>query len=131
MFESETSKSLRPNQQTLVYAPGTLVKVTQQIPQRDDDYTITVQGMVLRQERQESGSWFARNRRDKVWLDRLIIEKADGEISILNLDEYTRIEVLEGAAPHQALRPGRSRGRSRRVQPCDAPARAGMFPHAA
>jgi len=99
LFENQTSKSLRANQLTVLYAPGTMVKVTQQIPQRDDDYTVTVQGKVLRQERQESGSWFARNRQNKVWLDRLIIQKADGEISILNLDEYTRVEILEGPAP--------------------------------
>ena len=81
------------------------MKVTQQIPQRDDDYVATVQGKVLRQERQESGSWFARNRHGKVWLDRLIVEKADGEISVLNLDEYTRVEVVEGAAPSQGAAP--------------------------
>ena len=32
-----------------------------------------------------------------MWLDRLIIQKGDGEVSILNLDEYTVVEVLQGA----------------------------------
>ena len=99
MFESENSKGLGPGNTTVTYAPGTRVRVTQQIPQRDDDYLATVEGKVLRQERQGSGSWFARNKSNKVWLDRLIIQKADGEISVLNMDEYTRIEVLEGSAP--------------------------------
>lgn len=99
MFESEQNASLSPDQKTVIYAPGSRVRVIQQIPQRDDVYTATVEGKVLRQERQGSGSWFARNKKSKVWLDRLVIEKADGEISILNLDEYTHVDVLEGPEP--------------------------------
>ena len=98
MHESETSKALNPDQKTVMYQPGTVVRVIQQIPRRLDTYTSTITGTVVRQERQISGSWFARNKRDKVWLDRLILKKADGEITILNLDEYTNVEVLSGAA---------------------------------
>ena len=96
MFESENSKGLGPGNTTVTYAPGTRVRVTQQIPQRDDDYLTTVEGKVLRQERQGSGSWFARNKSNKVWLDRLVIQKDGGEITVLNLDEYTNIEILSG-----------------------------------
>ena len=96
MHESETSLGLYPEQKTTLYAPGTLVKITQQIPRRTDTYTTTVTGTVVRHERQSSGSWFARNKRNKVWLDRLIIKKQDGEITILNLDEYTVVEILSG-----------------------------------
>ena len=96
MNESELSTSLSDNQQTLLYQPGTLVRVTQQIPRRTDTVTISATGTVVRQERQKSGSWFARNVRGKVWLDRLIIQKADGELTILNLDEYSVVEVLQG-----------------------------------
>lgn len=105
MYESETSKGLGPDQQTLLYAPGTLVKVTQQTARTLNTDTAVVTGKVLRQERQPSGSWFARNKRNKVWLDRLVIEKADGEISILNLDEYTHIEVVTGPAGIKATSP--------------------------
>jgi hypothetical protein len=96
MHESETSAGLAPEQKTMVYQPGTVVRVTQQIPRRLDTYTTTVTGTVIRQERQNSGSWFARNKSNRVWLDRLIIQKADGEITILNLDEYTVLEVVQG-----------------------------------
>ena len=99
MFETETSASLGLDQQTLVFAPSTRVRVTQQIPQRTHVYSTVVEGTVLRQERQGSGSWFARNPKNKVWLDRLIVQKADGEISVLNLDEYSHIEALTGTAP--------------------------------
>ena len=105
MHESETSLGLHPEQKTSFYAPGTVVKITQQIPRRIDTYTTVVTGTVVRQERQNSGSWFARNKRNKVWLDRLIIKKEDGEITILNLDEYTVVEVLQGAEPAKGESP--------------------------
>jgi hypothetical protein len=105
LLEEQKSAGLNSIQKTVVYAPGTTVRVTQQIPRRIDTYSITVEGTVLRQERQGSGSWYARNKQNKVWLDRLIIQKTDGEITVLNLDEYTRVEVLTGAQPVVASSP--------------------------
>jgi hypothetical protein len=104
MHESETSHGLYPEQKTLLYAPGTQVRVTQQIPRRVDTYTTRVTGTVVKQDRQNSGSWYARNKSDRVWLDRLMIRKSDGEITILNLDEYTLVEILQGppATPGEA-----------------------------
>jgi len=98
MHETETSAGLSPDQKTVIYAPGTVVRITQQIPRRLDTYTTTVTGKVVKQDRQNSGSWYARNKSNRVWLDRLMIQKKDGEITILNLDEYTMVEVLEGSA---------------------------------
>jgi hypothetical protein len=98
MHESETSAGLSPDQKTLIYEPGTMVRITQQIPRRLDTYTTEIIGEVIRQERQPSGSWFARNKGNHVWLDRLIVQKQDGEITILNLDEYTVVELLQGPA---------------------------------
>jgi len=97
MHESETSASLSPDQQTMIYPPGTQVRVTQQIPRRTDTYTTTVTGTVVQQERQISGSWFARNKLNRVWLDRLILRKTDGEITILILDAYSAVEVITSA----------------------------------
>ncbi len=97
MNESQTSAALNDAQKTLLYGPGIRVEVTQQIAQRSHVYPIGVTGTVLRQERQESGSWFARNKGDKLWLDRLIIQKDDGEKVVLNLDEFTSVKVLQGA----------------------------------
>jgi hypothetical protein len=94
--ESQTSAALNDSQKTLLYAPGTRVEVTQQIAQRSHVYPISVTGTVLRQERQESGSWFARNKGDKLWLDRLMIQKDDGEKVVLNLDEFSSVKVLQG-----------------------------------
>lgn len=96
MHETETSAALKPGQKTLIYQPGTILRITQQIPRRTDTCTISITGRVIRQERQYSGSWYARNKRDRVWLDRLIVLKEDGEITVLNLDEYTVVEILQG-----------------------------------
>jgi hypothetical protein len=105
MNESELSAGLSPDQKTVMYSPGTMVKVTQQIPRHEDTLTATITGKVVRQERQPSGSWFARNKRAKVWLDRLVIEKADGETSILNLDEYSHVEIVQGPEAVKAEAP--------------------------
>ena len=85
----------------MYYRPGTQVRVTQQIPRRIDTYTITITGTVLRHERQFTGSWFAHNKLNRFWLDRLIVEKDDGEITVLNLDACSAVEGMgvEGDAP--------------------------------
>ena len=42
---------------------------------------------------QTTGSWYAHSKDDKLWLDRLTLRKADGEITTLNLDEFSVVEV--------------------------------------
>ena len=73
--------------------PGAKVVVTQQIPHRDRVWTQQVRGTVVAYGQKPTGSWFAHARDDKLWLDRLTLRKDDGEISILNLDEYTNIRI--------------------------------------
>jgi hypothetical protein len=74
--------------------PGSKVKVTQQIAARDRAWTTEVTGTVVSYEQMKTGSWFAHSKDDRLWLDRLTLKKEDGEISILNLDQYSRVEVL-------------------------------------
>jgi protein-L-isoaspartate O-methyltransferase len=74
--------------------PGTKVKVIQQIAARDRAWPTEVVGTVVSFEQKKTGSWFAHSKDDKLWLDRLTIRKDDGAISVLNLDQYSRIEVL-------------------------------------
>lgn len=73
--------------------PGATVEVTQQIPHRDRVWTQTVRGTVLAYEQRPTGSWFAHARDDKLWLDRLVLRKEDGEIFTLNLDQYTTLTI--------------------------------------
>ena len=73
--------------------PGAKVRVTQQIVARDYSWSTPVSGTVVGFEQKPTGSWFAHSKNDRLWLDRLVIRKDDGEISTLNLDEFSHIEV--------------------------------------
>ena len=72
--------------------PGKRVRVTQQLPQRDRTWTTPVEGVVTRCHQAKTGSWFAHAKDDRLWLDRMELRLDDGELVILNLDQYTVIE---------------------------------------
>jgi hypothetical protein len=73
--------------------PGARVKITQQIAARDYTLTSEVRGTVTAFEQKPTGSWYAHSKDDKLWLDRLTLRKDDGEVTTLNLDAASRIEV--------------------------------------
>ena len=75
--------------------PGVRVKVTQQIAARDHTWTSEVRGTILEYEQKQTGSWYAHSKNDKLWLDRLSLRKDDGELTTLNLDDYSHIEILK------------------------------------
>lgn len=76
------------------YTPGQRVRVTQQVPRLSGSLVSTVEGTLIRSGQQKTGSWFAHSKGDKLWLDRLELRKDDGELVTLNLDQYSRVEVL-------------------------------------
>lgn len=78
--------------------PGAKVQVMQQIPHRDRTWTQVVEGTVVSCQQRQTGSWFAHAKDDRLWLDRLVIRKEDGEITTLNLDAYSAVRVIEPAA---------------------------------
>ena len=80
--------------ETPVLAPGTRVRVTQQMPQTHQSWSTTVEGTVVRWRQDRTGSWFAHGKDDKVWLDRLEIRRDDGELVTLNLDQWSLVEPL-------------------------------------
>ena len=79
---------------TTLPPPGTRVRVTQQMPQRDRSWTNTVEGVMTRYQQAKTGSWFAHAKDDQLWLDRLELRMDDGELVILILDQYTVIEPV-------------------------------------
>ena len=79
--------------ETTAFAPGTRVRVTQQIPAVRRTASTTVEGTVVRYRQSKTGSWFAHGLHDKLWLDRLELKKDDGELVTLNLDRYSVIET--------------------------------------
>jgi hypothetical protein len=79
--------------------PGVKVVVTQQIPARDHVWTNQTRGTVVGFEQKPTGSWFAHSKNDKLWLDRLLVRLDDGELSTLNLDDYSRVEMIGTGDP--------------------------------
>ena len=73
--------------------PGVKVAVTQQIPHRNRTWTNEVRGTIVSYEQKQTGSWYAHSKDDKLWLDRLKLRRDDGELTTLNLDEYTDIKI--------------------------------------
>lgn len=74
---------------------GTRVRVTHQIANsHDEPWQNTVEGEVIRCRQAKTGSWFAHSKDDRLWLDRLELKLDDGELVILNLDQFTQIQVL-------------------------------------
>jgi len=80
--------------ETSVLAPGTRVRVTQQLPQTHQSWSTTIEGTVVRWRQDRTGSWFAHGKDDKVWLDRLEVRRDDGELVTLNLDRWSLIETM-------------------------------------
>jgi hypothetical protein len=80
------------------FTVGTTVKVTQQIAARDYALASEIRGTIVEYEQKTTGSWYAHSKNDKLWLDRLTLRKADGELITLNLDDNTRVEIEPNAA---------------------------------
>jgi hypothetical protein len=76
-------------------APGAQVKVTQQIAARNYTWVSETTGTVVEFKQKPTGSWFAHSKDERLWLDRLVVKLADGEVTTLNLDEYSVVEVLK------------------------------------
>lgn len=74
------------------YQAGQRVRVTQQTPRQSGPLAISVEGTIVRFGQAKTGSWFAHSKDDKLWLDRLEIRKDDGELVVMNLDRYSRVE---------------------------------------
>ena len=85
--------------------PGAVVEVTKQIPHRDRLWTNRIKGTVVSYQQRQTGSWFAHSKDDKLWLDRLVLRKEDGEITSLNLDDYTHLKVIPPEPAADAKQP--------------------------
>jgi hypothetical protein len=78
--------------------PGVRVKVTQQIAGPDYGWATEIVGSVVSYDQQPTGSWYAHSKDDRLWLDRLTLRKADGEMITLSLDNYSAVEFLGESA---------------------------------
>lgn len=76
------------------YEVGSLVRVTKQLMLGDGPSSFVIEGEILRMGQQKTGSWYAHSKDKKLWLDRVEIKKADGEIVVVNLDDRSQIEAV-------------------------------------
>jgi hypothetical protein len=78
--------------------PGMQVRVAQTIQggasAKRVEWPAQVEGTVLSCEAEPTGSWFAHGRNHRVWLLRLRLRKADGEITTINIDNRSVVTVL-------------------------------------
>jgi len=82
------------------YEIGSRVRVLQQVMLSNAGKVTCVEGVVMRVGQQKTGSWFAHGRDKKLWLDRVELRKDDGELVVVNLDQYSRVEVVEEGTDH-------------------------------
>ena len=75
--------------------PGQRVRIRQTIDRRAGDWRCEVVGVVEAVEVGSTGSWYAHGKDDKFWLRRIRLKKDDGEITTLNLDQWTEVEQAE------------------------------------
>ena len=82
-----------------LFPPGTPVFVKQEVRRREvlGSYEAEVVGVVEAWEEHPTGSWYAHGKDDKLWLKRLKLRKADGEITLLVIDNATQIARIEAA----------------------------------
>ncbi len=79
--------------------PGASVKIIQQIAARDYSWNSETAGTIVNYKQEPTGSWYAHSKDDKLWLDRLTLRKTDGEITTLNLDEFSVVKIVQTARP--------------------------------
>ncbi len=77
------------------FPPGTPVCVRQIVEQRVQDIETEVVGVVEAWVDEPTGSWHAHGKQHKLWLKRLKLRKADGELVLLVVDDGTSIAKLE------------------------------------
>ena len=76
---------------------GTPVLVVQRIPQTDPSWEARTAGVIELWEEEHTGAWDAHGRNGKLWISRLRLRKADGELTTLTIDEQTQIYPLATA----------------------------------
>ena len=74
--------------------PGQRIRVFQEIHRREGDWDNAVEGEVLEVRPEKTGSWYTHGKDDKLWLNRIRLRKADGELTTLVIDPSTRYEVI-------------------------------------
>jgi hypothetical protein len=71
--------------------PGDRIHVEHEVTVGRKRWTVTTSGTVVRTERRRHGLHFRRNLDDKVFSDLVVLNRPDGELTTVTLDEFTVI----------------------------------------
>jgi hypothetical protein len=74
--------------------PSRTVRVVQAVTMREGSWKTRIEGRVLSCMSEPTGSWYAHGKGDRLWLQRLRIQKVDGEIVDLILAENSIVTIL-------------------------------------
>lgn len=77
--------------------PGQRIRVSQEIDRREGNWTHELVGTVVAVTPEQSGSWHAHGEKGKLWLNRIRLQRDDGELTTIVVDHHTRVEVLTEA----------------------------------
>ena len=73
---------------------GATVRITQLVELGPASLRLTLTGKLYARERFETSSSFAREEGGHLWVERIYIEKPDGERSGLLIDQNTKVELV-------------------------------------
>ena len=74
--------------------PGDRVEVLHEVKVGQRRWTTTTIGEVVRKERRRHGLHYQRNMDDKVWSDLLVLQRGDGELTTVSIDEFSELKKL-------------------------------------
>lgn len=76
-------------------APGDRIEVEHEVKVGSSKtWTLKTAGTVVRTERRRQGLHFRRNNDDKVFADTIVLERDDGELTSVTMDEFTVLRRL-------------------------------------
>lgn len=79
---------------TATIESGQRVRVKHSVVGRDRTWTSTIEGVVQSCDTRPTGSWFAHGKNDKLWLQRIMLKKDDGELVLVNVDSDTEVSPV-------------------------------------
>ncbi len=74
--------------------PGDRVELRHEVKVGFRRWQTTTVGTVVRAERRRHGLHFRRNRDDKVFSDTIVLQREDGELTTVTLDEFSVLKKL-------------------------------------
>jgi hypothetical protein len=84
-------------------SPGSRVRIEQTIQYRDRSWSSAVIGTVRGVRREATGSWFVHAPHGRLCLWRIELQKDDGELTRVVVDDATRITSVPGVGAGGAL----------------------------